>query len=61
LADLVTSFENAKQKCTFGLPRQKGAKLTALTAIRRDNNLGAVNEILEAGYPNIPQAADAEK
>ncbi|KAK9895749.1 hypothetical protein P389DRAFT_195881 [Cystobasidium minutum MCA 4210] len=44
LADLVTSFESAKQK-----------------SLRRDNDLSAINNILEAGYSNIPQPADAEK
>ena len=30
-------------------------------ALRRDNDLGAIHNILEAGYPNIPQPSDAEK
>ncbi|GAA6022918.1 hypothetical protein JCM11491_006628 [Sporobolomyces phaffii] len=44
LADLVTSFETAKQK-----------------SMRRDNDLGAINQILEAGFPGVPQPLDAEK
>ncbi|GAA5881872.1 hypothetical protein JCM8547_007538, partial [Rhodosporidiobolus lusitaniae] len=44
LADLVTSFESAKQK-----------------SLRRDNNLGEINQILEAGFSNVPQPLDAEK
>ncbi|GAA5999901.1 hypothetical protein JCM10207_005963 [Rhodosporidiobolus poonsookiae] len=44
LADLVTSFESAKQK-----------------SMRRDNDLGAINQILEAGFSNVPQPLDAEK
>ncbi|CEQ39588.1 SPOSA6832_01111, partial [Sporobolomyces salmonicolor] len=44
LADLVTSFESAKQK-----------------SMRRDNDLGAINKILEAGFSNVPQPLDAEK
>lgn len=32
-----------------------------LPALRRDNDLGAISNILEAGYSNIPQPADAEK
>ncbi|GAA5924813.1 hypothetical protein JCM10213_000450 [Rhodosporidiobolus nylandii] len=44
LADLVTSFESAKQK-----------------SMRRDNDLGAINSILEAGFSNVPQPLDAEK
>ncbi|BGP25063.1 proteinral negative regulator of transcription subunit 5 [Rhodotorula toruloides] len=44
LADLVTSFESAKQK-----------------SLRRDQDLGAINQVLEAGFSNIPQPLDAEK
>ncbi|GAA5887926.1 hypothetical protein JCM6882_000804 [Rhodosporidiobolus microsporus] len=44
LADLVTSFESAKQK-----------------SMRRDNDLGAINQMLEAGFSNVPQPLDAEK
>ncbi|GAA5838552.1 hypothetical protein JCM5353_003135 [Sporobolomyces roseus] len=44
LADLVTSFETAKQK-----------------SMRRDNDLSAINQILEAGFPGVPQPLDAEK
>ncbi|GAA5820626.1 hypothetical protein JCM11251_003082 [Rhodosporidiobolus azoricus] len=44
LADLVTSFESAKQK-----------------SMRRDNDLGAINQLLEAGFSNVPQPLDAEK
>ncbi|KDE09269.1 hypothetical protein MVLG_00587 [Microbotryum lychnidis-dioicae p1A1 Lamole] len=44
LADLVTSFESAKQK-----------------SIRRDNDLGAIHKILDAGFSNVPQPLDAEK
>ncbi|TNY18544.1 Not1 N-terminal domain, CCR4-Not complex component-domain-containing protein [Rhodotorula diobovata] len=44
LADLVTSFESAKQK-----------------SMRRDQDLGEINKILEAGMANVPQPLDAEK
>ncbi|GAA5967833.1 hypothetical protein JCM11641_005780 [Rhodosporidiobolus odoratus] len=44
LADLVTSFESAKQK-----------------TMRREQDLGAINQILEAGFSNVPQPLDAEK
>ncbi|GAA6042050.1 hypothetical protein JCM8097_004080 [Rhodosporidiobolus ruineniae] len=44
LADLVTSFESAKQK-----------------SLKRDSDLGAVTQILEAGFSNVPQPLDAEK
>lgn len=69
LADLVTSFESAKQKCeesdisrhclvaSFPLTEQS----SFLLALRRDNDLSAIHNILEAGYPNIPQPSDAEK
>jgi len=30
-------------------------------AMRRDNDLGAINQILEAGFPGVPQPLDAEK
>lgn len=29
--------------------------------MRRDNDLGAINQILEAGFPGVPQPLDAEK
>ncbi|GAA5897982.1 hypothetical protein JCM8208_003215 [Rhodotorula glutinis] len=44
LADLVTSFESAKQK-----------------SMRRDQDLGEISKILEAGMANVPQPLDAEK
>ncbi|BGO91821.1 proteinral negative regulator of transcription subunit 5 [Rhodotorula toruloides] len=44
LADLVTSFESAKQK-----------------SLRREQDLDAINQVLEAGFSNVPQPLDAEK
>ncbi|KAM0752785.1 hypothetical protein T439DRAFT_354268 [Meredithblackwellia eburnea MCA 4105] len=44
LADLVTSFESAKQK-----------------SMKRDNDLGGIHKILDAGFSNVPQPLDAEK
>ncbi|KAI5480621.1 hypothetical protein MNV49_000317 [Pseudohyphozyma bogoriensis] len=44
LADLVTSFESAKQK-----------------SMKRDNDLGSIHKILDAGFANVPQPLDAEK
>lgn len=64
LADLVTSFESAKQKCThnhFSFDTRLLTTVFELLAMRRDNDLGSIHKILEAGFSNVPQPLDAEK
>ncbi|GAA6050312.1 hypothetical protein JCM3770_002957 [Rhodotorula araucariae] len=59
LADLVTSFESAKQKSApLGVSADKS---TRQPAMRRDQDLSEINAILEAGMSNVPQPLDAEK
>lgn len=72
LADLVTSFESAKQKCESASRVERHLiKLDSLltfllwrgenVALRREQDLDSVNQVLEAGLVNIPQPLDAEK
>ena len=67
LADLVTSFESAKQKCAFSCccAQIRDGQLTGdhpnVIAMKRDNDLGTVHKILDAGFSNVPQPLDAEK
>ena len=57
LADLVTSFESAKQKCALLVPLQGLVEelMSLDAAMRRENDLGSLHEILDAGFSSVPQ------
>lgn len=59
----MTSFESAKQKCALLVPLQGLVEelMSLDAAMRRENDLGSLHEILDAGFSSVPQPLDAEK